>query len=124
VASRPGSNKPKDNGKKDIAVAAQAGAKRHGAAALGEKMSGKDCERAMKKLHVQLVKMQEWFKQKGLKVCVIFDKRWARLNIISHLLSNIAYGAPPREKTKLPKRQKAGGYREPNYPCKMVPAKF
>jgi hypothetical protein len=26
-----------------------------------------------------------------------------------------------REKVKLPKRQKAGGYREPDYPYKFVP---
>ena len=28
---------------------------------------------------------------------------------------------PPREKVKLPKRQKAGDYREPNYPFKFIP---
>jgi len=52
------------------------------------------------------------------------DKEKARLNIISHLLSKIPYKNPPREKVELPKRQKAGGYREPDYPYKMVPAKF
>ena len=33
------------------------------------------------------------------------DKRRARLNIISHILSRIPYQSPPREKVKLPKRK-------------------
>jgi polyphosphate kinase 2 len=52
------------------------------------------------------------------------DKRHARLNIITHLLSKIPYKEAPREKVKLPERQKAGGYREPDYPFKYIPEKF
>ena len=52
------------------------------------------------------------------------DKKRARLNIISHLLSRIPYKDVPREKVKLPERQKAKGYREPDYPYKKVPEKF
>lgn len=52
------------------------------------------------------------------------DKKRARLNIISHLLSSIPYKALPREKVKLPKRQKPGDYVDPMYPSKLVPAKF
>jgi len=52
------------------------------------------------------------------------DKRRARLNLITHLLSKIPYKKAPREKVKLPKRQKAHGYREPDYPYKVVPAKY
>ena len=48
------------------------------------------------------------------------DTRRARLNIIKHLLSQIPYKALPREKVKLPKRQKRSGYREPNYPYKFI----
>jgi len=48
------------------------------------------------------------------------DKQRARLNIISHLLGSIKYEDVPREKVKLPKRQKAGDYREPDYPYKFV----
>jgi len=48
------------------------------------------------------------------------DKRRARLNIISHMLSHIPYEAMPQEKVKLPKRQKPHGYREPDYPYKFV----
>jgi polyphosphate kinase len=41
------------------------------------------------------------------------DKRRARLNCISHLLSLIAYRDIEREPIKLPKRQKSHGYVEP-----------
>ena len=49
------------------------------------------------------------------------DKKRARLNIITHLLSRIPYEALPHEKVKLPKRQNPHGYREPDYPFKFVP---
>jgi len=49
------------------------------------------------------------------------DKRRTRLNIISHLLSQIPYKEEKREKVVLPKRQNAHGYKEPNYPYKFVP---
>jgi polyphosphate kinase 2 len=52
------------------------------------------------------------------------DKKRARLNIISHLLGQIAYQSVPRDKVKLPKRQKARNYKEPNYPYKLVPEKY
>jgi polyphosphate kinase 2 len=52
------------------------------------------------------------------------DKRRARLNCITHLLAQIPYKQAPREKIKLPKRQKPGGYEEPDYPYKLVPEKF
>lgn len=38
------------------------------------------------------------------------DKKKARLNCISHLLSLIPYGKAPREKVKLPKRKDKGSY--------------
>ena len=41
------------------------------------------------------------------------DKRRARLNCISHLLSLIPYKEIEREKVKLPDRQKSHGYEEP-----------
>ena len=52
------------------------------------------------------------------------DKKRARLNIITHLLGKVPYKEAPREKVKLPERQKPGGYREPDYPYKYVPEKF
>ena len=52
------------------------------------------------------------------------DKKRARLNIIAHLLSRITYKEVPRPQIKLPKRQKPGGYKEPDYPYKMVSEKY
>jgi polyphosphate kinase len=52
------------------------------------------------------------------------DKRRGRLNIITHLLENIPYEKAPREKVKLPKRQKAHGYREPDYPYKYIKERY
>jgi polyphosphate kinase 2 len=52
------------------------------------------------------------------------DKRRARLNIIAHLLDHVPYDTAPREKVKLPKRQKAKGYREPDYPYKYVQERY
>ena len=49
------------------------------------------------------------------------DKKKARLNVISHLLKQIPYEEVPRDKIKLPKRQKADGYKAPNYPYKFIP---
>ena len=52
------------------------------------------------------------------------DKKRARLNIITHLLAQIPYEALPRDKVKLPKRQKAKGYVEPRFPFKFVTEAF
>ena len=53
------------------------------------------------------------------------DKRRARLNLIGHLLSRIPYKDVTRgKKVKLPKRQKAAGYREPELPLHYVPEKY
>ena len=49
------------------------------------------------------------------------DKRRARLNAISHLLRHVPYKEMPREAVKLPDRQKAHGYKEPDRPYKFVP---
>ncbi|QHG67056.1 polyphosphate kinase 2 [Pseudomonas putida] len=40
-----------------------------------EKLGGKAYEQALKKLHVELVKLQEWVVAKGLKVCIVFEGR-------------------------------------------------
>ena len=52
------------------------------------------------------------------------DKRRARLNLISHLLKRIPYKEAPREKVKLPKRDKPRGYKESRHPFKFVPEKY
>jgi polyphosphate kinase 2 len=40
-----------------------------------EQLSNKDYERELKKLHIELVKLQEWVKHKGLKICIVFEGR-------------------------------------------------
>jgi polyphosphate kinase 2 len=52
------------------------------------------------------------------------DKKRARLNVITHILSRIPYKKLQRDEIQLPKRQKPHGYREPDYPYKYVPEKF
>jgi polyphosphate kinase 2 len=52
------------------------------------------------------------------------DKERGRLNIISHLLSQIPYRPIPHRDVTLPKRQKADGYVEPNIPLRHIPTPF
>jgi polyphosphate kinase 2 len=52
------------------------------------------------------------------------DKKRVRLNIITHLLSKVHYEEAPRDEVKLPKRQDAGKYVEPDYPCRYVDEVF
>ena len=52
------------------------------------------------------------------------DKKRVRLNVISHLLSKVPYEPVPRAKVKLPKRQKAEGYREREYARNLVPERY
>jgi polyphosphate kinase 2 (PPK2 family) len=43
--------------------------------AKAEKLSGKDYDKALRDMHVELVKLQEWVKHAGLKVCIVFEGR-------------------------------------------------
>ena len=52
------------------------------------------------------------------------NKKRGRLNVISHLLSQIPYAPLERDEVKLPKRQKPGGYREPMLPLRYIPTPF
>jgi polyphosphate kinase 2 len=52
------------------------------------------------------------------------DKRRARLNLITHLLTQVRYKEAPREKVKLPKRDKPRGYKETKYPFKFIPEPY
>jgi polyphosphate kinase len=52
------------------------------------------------------------------------DKKRGRLNIISHLLSQIPYEPLTHEETTLPKRQKPDGYAEPTLPVRHIPTPF
>jgi polyphosphate kinase len=51
-------------------------------------------------------------------------KKTVRLNIIGDILKRIPYKALPREKLKLPSRQKAGDYVEPKRPLKYIDQAF
>ncbi len=52
------------------------------------------------------------------------DKKRGRLNIISHLLSQVPYKPLARRDVTLPKRQRAGGYVEPDLPLRYIPTPF
>jgi len=52
------------------------------------------------------------------------DKKRARLNIISHLLSQVPYKPPHRNDITLPKRQPPRGYVEPDLPLRHIPTPF
>ncbi len=52
------------------------------------------------------------------------DKKRARLNIISHLLSQVPYKPLARRDVKLPKRQQPDGYVPPERPLRHIPAPF
>src|SRR5262245_10403706 len=43
--------------------------------AAAEPLSGKEYARALKRLHIELVRLQEWVKYKGIKVCIVFEGR-------------------------------------------------
>ena len=52
------------------------------------------------------------------------DKKRGRLNIISHLLSHVPYEPLVERDIKLPRRQRKGGYVEPDLPLKWIPTPF
>jgi len=66
---------PEVKGNKREGDAVAAAAAQPDAAATGGKLSAKDYAREMKKLHVELVKLQQWVVHKGLKVCIVFEGR-------------------------------------------------
>jgi polyphosphate kinase 2 (PPK2 family) len=57
-------------------------------------------------------------------VAISDDKKRARLNIISHLLSSIDYKELDTEKVKLPHRKIGKKYKEKNYPFKFIEEKY
>ena len=69
-ASKPGTNKATDGG-------ARSGKQRHRSVNDMEpaKLSNKDYNAELARLNVELVKLQEWIRHKGLKVVVLFEGR-------------------------------------------------
>jgi polyphosphate kinase 2 len=41
----------------------------------GSKLKTKEYNKLLRKLHVELVKLQEWVKHEGLKICIVFEGR-------------------------------------------------
>jgi polyphosphate kinase 2 len=52
------------------------------------------------------------------------NKRRARLNTLTHILSKIPYEERKRPKVELPKRQHRGDYKETDYPFRVIPEVF
>jgi hypothetical protein len=52
------------------------------------------------------------------------DKKRGRLNIISHLLSQIPYEPLAPHAVNLPKRQRPGRYAEPDLTLRYIPTPF
>ena len=52
------------------------------------------------------------------------DKKRGRLNIISHLLSQVPDEPLPKDDVTLPERQEAGDYRRPNLTPRAIPTPF
>ena len=57
-------------------------------------------------------------------IAVTDDKQRGRLNIISHLLSQVPYKPLAQKDVTLPKRQRPGGYVEPQLPLRYIPTPF
>ena len=51
-------------------------------------------------------------------------KKRGRLNVISHILSQVPYEPYPGLDVELPKRQKAGDYTEPALAVRHIPTPF
>ena len=52
------------------------------------------------------------------------NKRRARLNALTHILSKIPYEELSHSKVELPKRQEPGGYQNSDYPFRVIPEVF
>jgi hypothetical protein len=57
-------------------------------------------------------------------VAITDDKKRGRLNIISHLLSQVPYEPLVYRDITLPRRQRPGGYVEPDLPLRYIPTPF
>ena len=57
------------------APASPSAASREAAADPPPKMKRKEYEREMRRLHGELVAMQEWVKASGAKICIVFEGR-------------------------------------------------
>jgi polyphosphate kinase 2 len=65
-------SKKKKRSKKDVDLT---GVTDGGEAALATKLTARQYEQELAKLHVELVKLQQWVVKQGLKVCILFEGR-------------------------------------------------
>ena len=56
-------------------TATPAGANKSATSSAKPKLKRKEYEEELRKLHVELVKLQEWVRHKGRKVCIVFEGR-------------------------------------------------
>ena len=75
------------------------------------KLKNKDYERETAKLHVELVKLQQWVIHKGLKVCIVFEGRTAPARAASSRRSPSASAPVYSASWHCPRRQSAKGRR-------------
>ena len=68
-------DKPEAKVQKGNARAAKGAVEERGAVTPGEELSNKEYERELKRLHVELVNLQQWIVHKGLRVCIVFEGR-------------------------------------------------
>jgi polyphosphate kinase 2 len=69
------SSKTKNEGKANGGNATVTKESKRGPEAAGDKLSEKGYQKELKKLHVELVKLQQWVVHKGLKICIVFEGR-------------------------------------------------
>src|SRR5271157_859224 len=74
-AAKKSKNKKKDAAEKPGKKLNKKKAEKTAADETGKKLKNKVYLKKLAKLHVELVKLQEWVKFKGLKVCIIFEGR-------------------------------------------------
>ena len=70
-----GKKEARNGAAQDKGDAPEAARGRRSASAPGQKLSRKEYEGELRKLHVELVKLQQWVVAKGLKVCILFEGR-------------------------------------------------
>src|SRR6187431_220201 len=71
VAHKHDKKAPKDKGRHHVGDASSSS----GHADSSTPMTNKDYEREMRRLHGELVAMQEWVKETGARVCIVFEGR-------------------------------------------------
>ncbi|MGL6109761.1 MAG: polyphosphate kinase 2 [Rubrivivax sp.] len=75
MAKKDKTQAPQDPGSARDDANAAPGVATSGETQSGGKLSAKAYARELKKLHVELVKLQQWVVHKGLKVCIVFEGR-------------------------------------------------